>query len=128
MQHGPEGATQRCLMLALTSPYFLYPELSHRTDGSQSKHDAWAIATHLALTIWDSVPDNQLRQAASKGHLVKPQQVSAQAQRMLKDPRANHKLRRFFHEWLNLSEKEDLRKDPKLFPGFNASLIADLRS
>jgi len=60
--------------------------------------------------------------------LVNPQQVSAQAQRMLKDPRAHHKLRRFFHEWLNLSEKEDLRKDPKLFPGFNARLIADLRS
>jgi len=127
-QHGPEGAAQRSLMLALTSPYFLYPELSHHTDGNQTKHDAWAIATHLALTIWDSVPDNQLRQAASKGHLVNPQQVSAQAQRMLRDPRAHHKLRRFFHEWLNLSEKEDLRKDPKLFPGFNARLIADLRS
>ena len=47
---------------------------------------------------------------------------------MLADSRSKAKLQRFFHHWLNLSEKEDLDKDPKLFPGFNEQIIADLRT
>ena len=124
-KHPPEGAAQRSIMLALTSPQFIYPHLdSHLQD----KPDSWSNAKHLALALWDSVPDQTLRQAAANNQLSQTEQIRHHARRMLNDPRAHHKMHRFFHEWLNLSEKEDLRKDPKLFPGFDERLVADLRS
>ena len=124
-KHPPEGAAQRSIMLALTSPQFIYPHLdSHLQD----KPDSWSNAKHLALALWDSVPDQTLRQAAANNQLSQTEQIRHHARCMLNDPRAHHKMHRFFHEWLNLSEKEDLRKDPKLFPGFDERLVADLRS
>jgi hypothetical protein len=56
-----------------------------------------------------------------------PDQVAAQASRMLKNPRARTKVQEFFHEWLPYDEAEDLSKDAAVFPGFDESLTADLR-
>lgn len=120
-----ETATKRSLMLTLTSPYFLYPSLNRNEKGEP---DQFTTAAHLALALWDSVPDKQLRQAASKGHLSNEKQINDRLWNMMGDPRTKAKLHTFFHQWLNLSEKEDLDKDPKLFPGFDEKIIADLRT
>ena len=37
-------------------------------------------------------------------------------------------MRGFFHHWLAMDEREDLGKDPKLYPDFNQQIVADLRS
>ncbi|MGB1258597.1 MAG: DUF1592 domain-containing protein [Akkermansiaceae bacterium] len=123
--HPPEHAAKRSIMLTLTSPYFLYPGLNLN---AQHKPDDFSNASHLALALWDSVPDQQLTKAALKGELNQPWQIRLQAKRMLNDPRTKHKTHRFFYQWLHLSEKDDLAKDLKTFPGFNAALIADLRT
>jgi len=120
-----ETATKRSLMLTLTSPYFLYPSLNRNEKGET---DQYTTAAHLALAVWDSVPDKALRQAAEKNKLRDEKQINDQLWRMLGDPRAKAKLKSFFHHWLNLSEKEDLEKDPKLFPGFDKKIISDLRT
>ncbi|WP_411846701.1 DUF1592 domain-containing protein [Roseibacillus persicicus] len=119
-QYDPEEALRRSLLLTLSSPYFLYPELGAREDSYQ-------VARRLALALWDSVPDNQLWKAAEKDELKEDWQLQKQASRMLQDPRARQKVGRFFHHWLALSEREDLRKDSEMFPGFDEELIADLR-
>jgi Protein of unknown function (DUF1588)/Protein of unknown function (DUF1592) len=54
--------------------------------------------------------------------------VLAQAKRMTADPRAKAKMRQFFHHWLNVEHVHDLAKDAKKFPGFDAAVIADLRT
>ena len=117
-----EDAVRRSVLLVLKSPRFLYPSLGDVTL------DDYAIASRLSYGLWDSLPDRQLFDAAAAGVLHTPDQVAAHAKRMLRNPRARTKLRRFFHQWLNLDGKEGIVKDEKLYPDFNEVLLSDLRN
>ncbi len=119
----PDIAVKRVVLFALKSPRFLYPEIP---DGEQP--DAYDVATRLALALWDSIPDPTLLKAAGEGKLKTREQIAAQADRMLDDPRTRAKLRGFFHHWLELERAESIAKDPKAFPGFDAAVLADLRT
>lgn len=116
----PEQAVKRAVILILKSPRFLYPELGKEKDDH-------TVAARLALGAWDSLPDQALLDAAKAGQLRTPEQVKAQAQRMIGDARAKAKLNEFFQRWLKLDAEGDLRKDDKDFPGFDEALVADLR-
>lgn len=118
----PDQAVKRVVLFTLKSPQFLYPEL-RETD----KPDDFAVASRLALSLWDSIPDKKLAQAAASGKLRTPAQIRAEAQRMLPDTRTKAKLHGFFHHWLELERAEGNAKDPKVFPGFDDGVLADLR-
>jgi hypothetical protein len=120
-----DTAMKRSLMLTLTSPYFLYPSLNKNEKG---EYDAHSTAAHLALALWDSVPDQALLNAAKGDYLNNEGQIKSQIKRMMKDPRTKSKLQRYFRHWLGLAEKEDLGKDSSLFPGFDEAVIANLRT
>ncbi|MDB2430486.1 DUF1592 domain-containing protein, partial [Akkermansiaceae bacterium] len=120
-----DRALKRSLLFTLTSPYFLYPDLNRNAEG---KPDQYTLASKLALTLWDSLPDKPLLDAARNGHLAKENQINPRIDKMLNDPRTKEKLHRFFFAWLNLAEKDDLSKDLKTFPGFDENVIADLRT
>lgn len=120
-----DTAVKRSLMLILTSPYFIYPSLNRDQNGQP---DDFTTAAHIALALWDSIPDQRLLEAASKGQLRDEKQINDHLWGALADVRSKAKLKSFFHHWLNLSEKENLDKDPKLFPGFDEHVIADLRT
>ena len=118
----PENAVKRVVLLVLKSPRFLYPEIG----GSES--DDYDVASRLAFGLWDSRPDQELLEAAAQGRLRTSEEISAQAQRMLQNPRTKTKLRDFFHHWLKMDEAEDVSKDPKTFPDFNETVLSDLRT
>lgn len=118
----PETAVKRVVLFTLKSPQFLYPGLKLH-EGT----DDYDVAARLALTLWDSLPDRRLLQAAAGGKLRKREQVNAEAWRMINDPRAKAKMHGFFHHWLDLEHAEGTAKDPKAFPGFNDEVLADLR-
>lgn len=118
----PEQAVKRVVLFALKSPQFLYPELRETEEP-----DDFTIASRLALSLWDSVPDKKLAQAAAAGKLRTPAQIRAEALRMLPDTRTKAKLHGFFHHWLELERAEGNAKDPKVFPGFDDGVLADLR-
>ena len=118
----PESGVKRAVLLALKSPRFLYPGLAN--DG---KTDDFAAAAQLALTLWDSIPDAQLARAAAEGKLKTRDQIAAASRRMVADPRAKAKLRGFFQHWLELERADNSQKDPKAFPGFDQTMLADLR-
>ena len=117
-----ETGVRRVVLLALKSPHFLYTELPARES------DATRTATRLAFALWDSAPDAELARAATTGQLRTREEVSAQAARLLADPRARAKVREFFQHWLQLRYLEDLGKDTKLFPDFTPDIIDDLRA
>lgn len=117
----PEVAVKRAVLLVLKSPRFLYREVGGGADG----YDA---AARLSFALWDSIPDRELLAAAAKGELAAKGQVARQAERMLADPRAKAKLRRFFHHWLKVEDAAEVAKDPARFPGFDAVAVADLRA
>lgn len=118
----PETAVKRVVMLALKSPQFLYPNLN-----LTEKPDDFENASRLALTLWDSIPDKKLMQAAAAGKLRTRGEIEGEARRMIADPRTKAKLHGFFHHWLELERAEGASKDPKAFPDFTPELLADLR-
>jgi mono/diheme cytochrome c family protein len=113
-----ETAVRRVVMLALASPRFLYV-----SNGG----DAFNAAARLSLTLWDSLPDQRLHEAAAR-RAATPEQLRAQARRMLADPRARAKLRLFFLQWLKVDAPPDLAKDPKDYGAFDAATATDLRT
>ncbi len=116
-----ELGLKRSLTAILKSPRFLYPDLG----GGQV--DQFTTASRLALTLWDSLPDASLAEAAKKGELASPDQVRSQAERMLGNPRTRSKVNEFFRRWLLLDDSSHLQKDTAAFPEFNASLVQDAR-
>jgi hypothetical protein len=114
-------AVKRVVLLTLKSPRFLFREV-------EGTNDSFNVAARLSFTLWDSLPDEPLWQAASRGELTTPEQVASQAERMVQDPRAKAKLREFLHQWLRLDGFADLAKDQELFPDFTPELVSDLRT
>jgi hypothetical protein len=117
-----DAAVKRSLLLILKSPRYLYPEIP---DASSDGHD---VAARLSFALWDSLPDEPLLLAAAEGKLASPEEINAQAERMLKSPKTKAKLNAFFHHWLEMGEGEDMSKDQQAFPDFSDSLLADLRA
>lgn len=121
--NSPEVAVKRVVLFALKSPHFLYPELH-----AHEQPDAFDIASRLALTLWDSLPDAKLLEAASAGKLAAREEIAEQTRRMLGDARTKAKLSAFFHRWLDLDRAELPAKNPEAFPGFDEAVLADLRT
>lgn len=117
----PELFLKRVVLLTAKSPRFLMREAS-------DKPDAFDVAAKLSFALWDSSPDAELLKAAAEGKLKTKDEVRKQAERMLADPRAEGKLRGFLLHWLRLDQDRDLAKNEKLFPGFDAATVADLRT
>ncbi len=118
----PEIGLKRALLMTLKSPRFLYREI-----GSDTKDD-YSIASDLSFGLWDTVPDQELTNAAAKGQLHTTEQISAQAERMVQDPRSWTKLREFLLGWLKVDETQELVKNAKNYPGFDSQAATDLRT
>jgi len=115
----PETAVKQVVLLTLKSPRFLYLGLSNGPP------DDYEVASRLSFGLWDSLPDPTLLQAAAQGQLRTVEQVAAQAERMLANPRTKSKVRYFFHKWLPVERAYDVSKDQQLFPGFDRVVVAD---
>lgn len=119
----PELAVKRTVLFTLKSPLFLYPGLRE-----SEKPNDYDIASRLALSLWDSIPDKRLLQAARENRLHEKADVLRAAQRLVTDPRSRAKVAGFFHHWLELEHAENTSKDPKAFPEFDQTALADLRT
>ncbi len=117
-----ETALLKSLLLVLKSPRFLFPGAD--ADG----HDPYAVASRLSFALWDSLPDAKLLEAAKGGRLATRETMGAEVERMLQDPRAHTKMRQFYHRWLKLDNLRGLSKEAGRFPGFDDSLVSDLRT
>ena len=89
----------------LQSPNFLYhwelgPTKPALGSDSLLPLTPWQVASRLATTLWESMPDDALLTAAQNGALSTPAQVVAQVNRMLGDPQAAQSLYSFHLQWL----------------------------
>jgi len=89
----------------LQSPNFLYhweigPTKPALGSDSLLPLTSWQVASRLASTLWESMPDDALFTAAQSGSLSTSAQVSAQVARMLADPQAAQSLYSFHLQWL----------------------------
>lgn len=98
----------------LQSPNFLF----WINTASDPKLKAWAIASRLSYSLWDTMPDAELFAAAERGDLVTRAGVEKQARRMLADPRAHESLDEFVSQWLRFDRLTTASKDRRKFPYF----------
>ncbi len=117
----PVLSIKKVVLVVLKSPRFLYRE-------GLANQDSYATASRLSFGIWDSIPDQELYKAAQANKLATSDQIRAQAERMIQDPRAKNKLRDFILVWLRADQRAELSKDTKLFAGFDDALVSDLKS
>ncbi|WP_169975503.1 DUF1592 domain-containing protein [Tautonia rosea] len=104
----------------LQSPYFLF-----RVERGANGPDAdYEMASRLSYLLWDTMPSDELFQAAAAGELSSPGQIEAAARRMLDDPRARSALDEFLAQWLRFDRVLDATKDRRRFRQYNAEVAA----
>ncbi|WP_437682133.1 DUF1592 domain-containing protein [Sorangium sp. So ce131] len=111
----------------LQSPNVLYRvELGEASAGDVTEPTPYEMASRLSYLIWQSQPDEELTRAAAAGELGTPEQVEAQARRMLADPKAD-RLLEYFDQWLDTDMLSGMRRDPAVYPDLPSGLPALLR-
>jgi len=71
------------------------------------KLDDWALATRLALFLWNSTPDAALREHAAHGELHEPEVLRKETERLLGDPKSRRFVDAFTDYWLDLRKIDD---------------------
>lgn len=131
----PEEVAEAILFAFLASPSFLMlPELGQTAEGTAIKLTDHEIATRLSFLIWGSIPDEELNAVADAGMLNTPEQITAQAQRMVTVTEKTGPLMADYHRFYtgirNGSHWFGLDHDKELFPKFtdavNEALPAEI--
>ena len=123
-EEGPLAGARWVLESMLQSPTLLYMDEVAKADGYL---DDLSMASRLALTLWGQNPDRELIDRALAGELSTPEQIEAEAQRMLDDPRSLGGLTDFVDQWLRLERLNDPDARPDL-EALGAETLTAMRS
>jgi hypothetical protein len=110
---GHEAALATIVEAALQSPQFLYRVEApiSEVSGAAVPLGPYEMASRLSYFLWGTTPDDELLAAASENALKSPEQVEAQARRLLQDERARDRAREFHSLWLGLSRFDSIARD-----------------
>lgn len=122
-----DEALQLMLEAFLVSPLFLTrPEITEQPAGEYLALGGYEVASRLSYLIWQSMPDDELLDAAEAGVLSSPEGIRAQAERMLANEKARPMVRAFHERMAHMGPQtrwsELTARDPALYPTFDASL------
>ncbi len=116
LDHGK--AIELTVARVLVSPAFLY-RLEQPADTTARPLSDWELASRLSYFLWSSVPDTELRRAATAGELKQPEQIAKQVKRMLADPKGRRFATEFFGQWLGFYRFDQSKSvDTTRFPEF----------
>ncbi len=113
----------------LQSPSFLYrAELGRRGEGGRFDLTSYEIAAELSYSIWGTLPDDELWEAARTGALYDVQVIEAQAQRLLTDERATRRAQTFVELWMGLDQLDTVFRDADIYPELTREMRDDMLS
>ncbi len=95
----------------LQSPSFLYLD---EVSGADGLLDDYSLAARLSLLLWGSNPDLTLLEKAERGELSTPEQLEAEARRLLDDSKSEAGMREFVDQWFDLQRLDDADTRPDL--------------
>jgi mono/diheme cytochrome c family protein len=125
-----EAGIEVGLARILSGPEFLLyhglTEDAATSAGGERRDEGPTLASRLALFLWNSIPDEELLDAAIAGRLADPAALEAQVRRMLADPRAATLVSDFAEQWLQLRLVNSKAPDPRRFPSFDDNLRRDM--
>jgi hypothetical protein len=124
----PDEVAEVLLNAFLVSPSFLQrAEITQTTDANGNYVlSSFEVASRLAYVLWGSTPDPTLDQAADQNQLQTKEQILAQAQRMLQDPKAHDMIAAFHRTYVLMGTNtrwDSAMRDPAVFPQFSSALI-----
>jgi len=127
----PQDGLRLMIEATLQSPSFLYrSELGPPTSGGPHGQVALTpqqIASLLALSFTNALPDDELWQKADSGALAEPQVLAAEVERLLALSQTQANLAELAGYWLGLPRLQSAPKDSLLFPEFTPELRESLR-
>jgi hypothetical protein len=107
--HGFTKSLLSAYTAILCSPGFLY------IQEAPGRLDDYALATRLALFLWNSPPDAELRTLAAQGRLGNPAALRAQTDRLLNDAKSRRFIDAFTDYWLDLRKIDDSSPSTTLY-------------
>jgi hypothetical protein len=103
-----------------------------KAQGNVVPLTAYEMASRLSYFLWNSMPDDALFTAADQNALATPEQITAQARRMIADPKAHDTTKDFFDQWLKLKSLANVSKDAATYADWNdglrSSMLAETRA
>ena len=105
------------LARVLSSPGFWFIERESKPA------PAYALASRLSYFLWSTMPDDELFALATSGKLADKAVLSAQVDRLLKDPRSEQFVRNFGGQWLGVREFGSM-EPAKDYKDYDAALKA----
>jgi hypothetical protein len=121
------GGIRLVVETMLQSIHFLYRFEAVQGPGGVAPLPPYAMASRLSYFLWNSMPDEELLEAAEQGGLATAAGVGAQALRMIADGRFRDTATSFHLQWLGVSELEGKEKRKKLHPLWSEELRALMR-
>jgi hypothetical protein len=103
--HGFTAALRLSIASVLMAPDFVYlPRIGIAGPGEARALDSWELATRLSYLLWNSPPDQTLRELAASDALRDRNVLIEQAWRMLADERARLGIVQFHRELFEFDE------------------------
>ena len=127
---GFEMGVRAALEATLSSPRFLFrleSEPPNVRPGETYRLAAIDLANRLSFFLWGTRPDSELLAVAESGRLTRTRTLTAQAKRMLADPRAESLATRFAGLWLRLQDLEKVEPDEYWYPHYTQQLMQAMR-
>jgi Protein of unknown function (DUF1592)/Protein of unknown function (DUF1588)/Protein of unknown function (DUF1585)/Protein of unknown function (DUF1587)/Protein of unknown function (DUF1595) len=118
-KQGFESGIREGITGMLASPFFLYR--GERIPSGLKPGDKYAItdlelASRLSFFLWNSIPDDELLDLASKNKLSEPATLDKEVRRMLADPRSKTLASNFVFQWLEMTRLDAIVPDNDVFP------------
>jgi hypothetical protein len=129
----PTEIAEALLYMFLISPSFLQHAETAGTADSNGHFTLsnFEVASRLSYLLWGTTPDDTLSTAADNNQLTTSAQILAQAQRMIKDPKAHDMVSDFHRFYLIMGTNtrwDQINKSTTLFPAFSAAVVPDMEN
>ena len=111
------------IQVLLQSVHFLYRvESSTEVASGKIWLGSYEVASRLSYALWNSMPSDELLDAAEAGELATDAGVEEWTRHMLDDPRAEETLVEFHAQLMGVAEYGTVSKNATLFPTFSSDL------
>ena len=116
---GFEEGIRSAITGILASPYFLYRTeriAQNLKPGETYAIDDIELASKLSFFLWNSIPDEELLELATRGELSEQAVLRRQVERMLADSRAATLGSNFVYQWLDMQRLDEVVPDRAVYP------------
>ena len=117
-----EAGASMVIEAVLQSPAFLF--MAPR--GAESPLKQFEIISRLAFALWDTLPDDELFDLASRGELNSEVAINRLARRMLTRSAARDAFDRFFAQWMRFDRLLDSVKDRNRYRNFSSEVAESM--